>query len=76
MELYSGGDIHLKALGKLNISTVGGINLDGATVHLNSGLSDLTNLLQSPPPSYVKPERLGPTPKAWEYEYYEDTEEV
>jgi hypothetical protein len=75
VELYSGGDLHLKAQGKINISSVGGINLDGSTVHLNSGFLDLSNLLQTPP-SYVKPERLKPTPKAWEYTYFEDPEKI
>jgi hypothetical protein len=75
VELYSGGDLHLKALGKINVSSVGGINVDGSVINLNSGLSDLTNLLQAPA-SYAKPERLELTPKAWDYTYYKDPEKT
>jgi hypothetical protein len=75
VEVYSGGALHLKASGKVNITAGGTINLDGSTVQLNSGFSDSSNLLQRPS-SYVKPERLRLTPKAWEYKYYEDPEKV
>ena len=75
VEVFSGGALHFKAVGKMNLTAGGVINLDGSKIHLNSGLSDRTNLLRRPS-SYSKPERLRLTPRAWEYKYYEDPEKT
>jgi len=75
VEIASGGALHLKSVGGMNLTSGGRINLDGSQVHLNSGLADGTNLLNRPAP-YSKPERLGLTPKAWQYKYYEDPEKA
>jgi len=75
VEIASGGALHLKAAGKINVTSGGIINLDGSKIHLNSGLADGTNLLRRTSP-YTKPERLRLTPRAWEYKYYEDPEKT
>jgi hypothetical protein len=75
IEIYSGGDIHLKASGKINMTSDSDVNIDGLTIQLNSGFADSSNLLQRPS-SYVKPERLKLTPKAWEYKYYQHPEQA
>ena len=75
VEVMSRGGMHFKSGGGMNFTAGGRINMDGSQIHLNSGLADATNLLNRPSP-YVKPTRLGLTPRAWEYKYYEDPEKT